>query len=343
MGLSEQEGSIDFSANINPLGPPSSLEKEWQSYYKKMFQYPDPNGRELKGLISQKEQISEECILLGNGGAEIISLIGRLLSKKRILIIQPTFSEYEKACKVNGCTIVYHTLKEGSWELLADELDPKLRGVDAVFLCNPHNPTGICFTSQEITRLIDACSEHNCFLILDEAFYDFVGEYESYVPQLSKKTKLIILRSMTKMYSIPGVRLGYVMANEEVIQRLAEYQPHWSVNGLALLAGETCIQQECYIEETQKYITGERNRLFSQFQQLGYDFSPSHVNFYLLKDRRLADQYSFFHFLIKEGIIPRHTYNFPGLDGRWLRFAIRSHDENTQLMEGLEKWRQISS
>ena len=211
---------------------------------------------------------------------------------------------------------------------------------DALFLCNPNNPTGIQYPTSTVISIIEECEKQNCFVILDEAFYDFLIDYDSFIPYINRFSNLIIIRSMTKMFAIPGICLGYLVARPAMIAELRKVQSHWSTNIIALLAGELCLQDESFIKETQKFIFQERKRLFKFFKQEDFVSSTSQVNFYLLKDPYLKDQDGLFEFLLHKGIIPRHTVNFPGLEGKWLRFAIKSNDENNQLMGVLTEWRQ---
>jgi threonine-phosphate decarboxylase len=174
---------------------------------------------------------------------------------------------------------------------------------------------------------------------LDEAFYDFLVEYDSFIPYVNRNYNLIIIRSMTKMFAIPGIRLGYLVAPPNLAVKLRHFQSQWNINSIALSAGELCLQNEAFIDETQKYIHDERNRLFMFYQQEGFLVSSSQVNFYLLRDPLINNQFDLFNFLLRQGIIPRHTYNFSGLEGRWLRFAIKSYEENNRLKEVLIQWR----
>ncbi|TDK63175.1 threonine-phosphate decarboxylase [Bacillus salipaludis] len=339
MGLSLPKEYVDFSANINPLGPPPLLKEKWMAFYQDIHVYPDPFASGLKERIAKKEQILDESILIGNGGAELIALVARRFSGKRVVIIQPTFSEYEKNCRVNQCEIVYHTLEEPEFELNVAELQSSLIGADALFICNPNNPTGIQYPAASIHAIIEACKEQNCSVVLDEAFYDFLIDYHSFLPYINQYSNLIIIRSMTKMFAIPGIRLGYLVAEPSVIEQLSELQSHWSTNTIALLTGELCLQEELFIKETQDYIFHERERLLNFYQKQNFVVTPSDVNFYLLRDPYIFDQFELFEFLLHNGMIPRHTFNFPGLEGKWLRFAIKSSNENDRLLEVFTKWR----
>lgn len=343
LGLSVPENYLDFSANINPLGPPPALEKEWPNWFKLIQQYPDPKALSLLEKLASKEDVERECLLIGNGGAEIITLVARMLAGKNVLIVQPAFSEYEEACKSNGCKIDYWILEGPNWELDVPNLIPKLSQYDAIFLCRPNNPTGVVYDENKVLQLLHACKEASCYCIVDEAFYDFVSDTCSFVRFLKDYPNLIILRSLTKMFAIPGLRLGYVIGHREMIEQLNRFKPHWSTNALAIAAGELCLQFDGYIVETRKLIQQEREKLFSYFTSLNFSVSPSSVNFYLLRDPSIHDQAELFMFLIKNGVIPRHTMNFPGLEGQWLRFAIKGPADNSMLMEVLAKWRNQSS
>ncbi|MFS0637795.1 threonine-phosphate decarboxylase CobD [Mesobacillus foraminis] len=332
------EQRIDFSANINPQGPPPILKENWGQLFAAVTDYPDPKGKELKKKLAEKEGLHPDQILLGNGGAEIISLVGRFLSGRRAVIVQPAFSEYEAACRVNGCDVDYHQLVPDRWEWRDLDLSSKLRRSNALFLCNPNNPTGVCYPKSVIAGLLKECEENECFLVIDEAFYDFLPDYDSLVPFINENPHLLIIRSMTKMFAIPGLRLGYLVGAPSMIRKLEALQPHWSINALALQAGEWCLESESFVKETRELIERERTRLFAFYQEKGFLVSPSSVNFYLLKDPSLKDQMPFFRFLLEKGMIPRHTMNFPGVEGGWLRFAIKGGRENSILMEAISEW-----
>lgn len=341
--LKMPEAVIDFSANINPLGPPVLLKERWNDLFPLIVDYPDPTAARLTSMISRKEGVTEQQILVGNGGAELISLIGRMLSGKKALIVQPAFSEYEEACRVNQCEIRYHLMDVENWDLRLEELLTSIREVDAVFLCNPNNPTGMFFPKQTVELLANECAKYKTLFIVDEAFYDFVEEYESTVSCLKHCEGMIILRSMTKMYSIPGIRLGYIIANESLLDQIRAGKPHWSVNALALKVGEWCLIDKDHINQTIHLIKNEREKLMDFYDTHGFSYSPSDVNFYLLKDKKVEDQFPFFLFLMKKGIIPRHTMNFPGLVGKWLRLAIKGPTEHERLVEVMQEWRKVDN
>ncbi len=343
MGRTLPKHYIDFSANINPFGPPPELNDQWQNFFQEIMVYPDPHGLQLKERIARIERTTVDNLLIGNGGAELIALVARMMAGKKVCIVEPTFSEYETACRANHCEILYHQLVEPDFSLNPHSFCSMLDEVDALFLCNPNNPTGIYYQTSTILSIIEACEKCDCLVILDEAFFDFLIDYDSLIPYINKYENLLIIRSMTKMYAIPGIRLGYLIAWPTIISKLRGLQSQWNTNTIALMTGEICLQNESFVQKTQLFISSERKRLFDFFKQSAYVFTQSEVNFYLLRDPLLDKQLLLFEFLLDRGMIPRHTMNFPGIEGRWLRFAIKGAEDNNQLMEALSIWRKHHS
>ncbi|MEC2158783.1 threonine-phosphate decarboxylase CobD [Virgibacillus halodenitrificans] len=339
LGMEAPATIIDFSVNTNPLGTPASIQACWQDWLQAVYDYPDPHYTELKQQIATKEKVEPASLLPGNGAAELITLIARFLHSKNVLIAQPAFSEYETACRVEDCNISYYQLKPPAFTLDKEVLHKKLQAADAVFFCNPNNPTGIAFDQHVMNWLIEACEEAKTLLILDEAFYDFVSPPATAIQKASNSPYLLVLRSLTKMYHIAGLRLGYLVGHPEVVEQIGKRQPHWALNGIALKAGVSCLLEQEHVKDTTNFITKERDRVFHFLQRSDYIHSASAVNFYLLKDPAAASQESLYYFLLEKGLVLRHTYNFPGLEGNWLRAAVKKEAENNQLMEALVQWK----
>lgn len=339
LGIEMPQTYLDFSANINPLGPPSSIKERWLGFFEGILGYPDPHALELTHLIAKKEALPEASVLVGNGGAEIITLVANKLANERVLIIQPAFAEYAESCLAAGCEVDFFQLEAPGWEIDLDRLRPLLPEYAAIFLCTPNNPTGISYEEEVVRDLIKACQKADCLIVLDEAFYDFTDTAFSYASLITEFPHLLILRSMTKIFAIPGLRLGYLLADPAIITRAKAFKPHWSVNHIALEVGKLCLAEEEYMNRTRAYMQAQKNKLFSLYKELDMVVSDSTVNFYLVKDETL----SLLPFLLKKGIVPRHTYNFPGLDGKWLRFAVKSEQDNTALMEAVKQWRNQGS
>lgn len=338
-GINPPEEIVDFSVNINPLGAPEAIKHNWGNWLADIYDYPDPTFTELKQTIAIKEGVGEPYLLSGNGASELITLIASYLQGKKVVIIHPAFSEYETACRSENCTIFHHVLHPPEWELDETSLERKLGLVDAVFFCHPNNPTGIQYDRPTVEWLIDTCQKKEVLLILDEAFYDFADPPVTFIDKASQSPFLLVLRSLTKMYSIAGLRLGYLAGHPEVLSQIRRRQAHWSINAIALKAGKTCLDDRQHVLLTRDYIKRERDRLFASFRETGFQHSPSAINFYLIRDPSSRNQQELFSFLLRRGLVLRHTYNFPGIEGKWLRVAIRKEAENSLLMEALSEWK----
>ncbi|AIF42858.1 threonine-phosphate decarboxylase CobD [Virgibacillus sp. SK37] len=339
LGMEAPDTVIDFSVNTNPLGTPASVQDCWQDWLPAVYDYPDPHFTELKQQIATKEKVEPASLLPGNGAAELITLIARFLQGKNVLIVQPAFSEYETACRAEDCHISYFQLEAPAFTVDKEALHKKLQAADAVFFCNPNNPTGIAFDQSIMNWLIETCVEVKTLLILDEAFYDFAHPPVTSIQKASNSPYLLVLRSLTKMYHIAGLRLGYLVGEPGLVEQIGKRQSHWALNGIALKAGVACLQEVEHVKDTTNFIANERDRVFRFLQRSDYIHSASGVNFYLLKDPAMASQENLYHFLLEEGLVLRHTYNFPGLEGEWLRAAVKKEAENNQLMEALVKWK----
>ncbi|OEH93518.1 threonine-phosphate decarboxylase CobD [Bacillus solimangrovi] len=329
---------IDFSVNTNPYGMPASIEKSIKDGAKLIGQYPEMESYTLRERIAYKEGLHSKQVLVGNGAAECIFLLARFFMKKTVGIIEPTFTEYALASTANQSPIKRFILNN-NWQLEVDKLDNFIEGVDVLYCCHPNNPTGVAYGNETIEDLAERCNRASTTLIIDEAFYDFSVEEVSATKLLTTYPNVIIVRSFTKMYHIPGIRLGYVLARPAIIEALFRYQPPWSVNTLAQEIGLQCVADSFFEEETKHKIANERARVFMELEKLGMDYSNSAVNFYLLIGKTKAEIDHLIIYLLQNGIVPRHTYHFPGIEGIAIRLAIKDRHENDQLLHVLQRWR----
>lgn len=336
----QPEKVIDFSVNINPLGAPEVLKEKWGDWFTAIHDYPDPNANTLMEELAAQENIPAAHLLAGNGAAEIITLIARYLAGSKVAVIHPAFSEYAAACRNEGSEVVEIVLAAPEWHLEASALADKLQGVKAVFLCNPNNPTGIHYNRETVEALIEVCKRTDTLCIIDEAFYDFLPEPVTYIEKVLHQQHVIVIRSLTKMYSIAGIRLGFLAGNPALLQEISRTKPHWSVNALAMKAGVACLQDKAHVAETRRFIAAERAAIFRELKKLGFEHSSSQLNFYLLRDPALLTQEKLFHFLLEQGLVLRHTENFPGIKGKWLRVAVKQPEANKLLLEALAIWKQ---
>ncbi|GGX82538.1 threonine-phosphate decarboxylase [Litchfieldella qijiaojingensis] len=340
--LDEGRDVLDFSANINPLGPPAWLRERLVDELQGVAAYPDPDYGEVRRVIAEAEGISLSQVLPTNGGAEAIFLAAALCAGKRAVIVQPTFGEYARACSHYGLMVSDIHLDPLGFSLNESGAVNAMHEADVVFLCRPNNPTGTLVECALIERMLEAGKRRGSNLVVDEAFVDFLADpAERLTSLLERHSNLILLRSLTKLYAIPGLRLGYLLASPETVRRVAAVQMPWSVNALAAALVEPLLSDEGFVTCTHAWLQEELPRMSEALAALGFQVVPSRVNFLLFQDaRRPGETDALFEFLLRKRVLARHTHNFPGLDGAWLRVAIRSASDNDCLIEALTAWRQ---
>lgn len=332
------EDIVDFSASINPLGPPEGVKKKINSSLKFLVAYPDPEGAELKEELARYHGIPGGNILLGNGSTELLYLLPRALGISRALVVEPSFSEYRNSLEVAGCKVdSFITHERDGFQPKVDLLLPALReGYDALYLCSPANPAGTLIVRDNIMMIAEECQRHETLLILDEAFIDFVEE-ESMKKEATGLGNLIVLRSMTKFFAIPGLRVGYVIASRETINRLGPHRYPWVINIPAMMASIEALRNKLYSERTVRWLHKERESLFSSLKEIPWlKPFPSTANFFLIKilSRDLTAPL-LQETLVRKGILIRDCSSFIGLGDKYFRVAVKKRRENRLLIEVL--------
>jgi len=326
MGLTPEE-VLDFSVCSNPFPPPPQVRKIFNTIA--INQYPDSDATELRQSLSQKLSVAPDNILAGNGATELIRLIALTYFGKgdSILILEPTYGEYEVACQIVGSRVFKQWGKaEGNFALRTEETVSliKRHRPKGVFICNPNNPTGQYLSRQEVELILDACRD--CLLILDEAYIAFVdGNWSS--PNLISSGSLVIVRSMTKDYALTGLRFGYAIASQEIIRGLRKACPPWNVNIVAQKAGVAALSDTGYLDQCKKKIMEAKKFLVSEFSQIGFPLLPSMANFFLVK---VGNGKAFRSTLLRHGILVRDCASF-GLP-EYVRIAPRTMPECQKLV-----------
>lgn len=337
---------LDFSANINPLGPPTHTQEKWNACYHEVDVYPEPSYRQARQQIASKESLDSEQVLLTNGGAEAIYLVAHMMRGKKALIVHPTFSEYEHACHQHNVQVESLFFSGDTYDQLEmHEMLRKLPHVDLIFLGRPNNPTGHMLARHSLLMILNEAQKEHTYVVIDEAFIDFVEDAaeQRMSAYINMYSYLIVLRSMTKMYAIPGLRLGYILAQRHIIEQLRAGQIAWSVNGPAAHLVQHLLQQDSFVHQTRQWLIEEKRFLDDHLRLLNFRMSISTCNFYLLfDDERPGDVAPWFTFLLERGIMARHTVNFTGLAGTCLRLAVRTRMEHEKLVGVLKLWRNQS-
>ena len=342
---------LDYSSNINPYGVPENLKKE---IFEKVFvleRYPDPDYIELREKIAEKNNLNIENIIVGNGATEIIFLFMKILSPKKVLIVSPTFGEYERAIKAStlandSLEINYFELKEAeNFVLNIKNLETELENnYDLLILCNPNNPTGQFLKLKKIEEILKICEQKNTKLFVDEAFVEFVEDWEneSIINSKENKENLFIIRAFTKFFAIPGLRLGYgICFNNNLLKKMLEKKEPWSVNNIADLAGKTVLDDENYIQKTKEWIKDQKKYMYENLNKIeGLRAYKTEVNFILLKieDNLLEkglDVKNLRKKMLEKGILIRDASNFIYLNKHYFRLAIKDKLNNEKVIETL--------
>ncbi|WP_301107275.1 threonine-phosphate decarboxylase CobD [Sporosarcina sp.] len=337
IGLPVPEKVFDFSENCNPAGLPRSIEAAWPDLISKLMNYPDPEGEPFKSAAAAYHGVDPQRVLAGNGAAELLSLLARRYRKKRVVLIDPTFSEYRATLEANEAEIVSVQAEEADGFMLpVEKILTALPGADAVYLCTPNNPTGLLPTFEELLTVIESAEKCSAEVVLDEAFIDFADEEKSFISHLQKYPHVIVVRSMTKMYTIPGIRLGYLVANPDIITSIKQQAPHWHINGLAAEIGVLCLKEEAYREQAVRHAEIERLKMSEFLLLRGCQVVDSEANYLVFQPAQEAGK--LYHYLLARGFVLRHSENFRGMDGRWLRVGMKSTAMMEQLREEMAVW-----
>lgn len=324
---------LDFSASINPLGVPDSVARAIRENIGLLVHYPDPFADGISRDLSQHLGVPARNLLCGNGSTELIYLLVRALRPRRVMVPTPTFSEYERACVLNeGTSCIRCDLSsQDSFAINPGRFIARMAGCDMAFLCNPNNPTGGLVEREAVLDLVRAARRADCLLVVDEAFIDFTPD-QSVARDVEVNSCLIVLRSLTKYYALSGLRIGYGIYPDQVVKRVSVHKEPWTVNTLAQIAAATAIRDQAYQEKTMAVISAEKGYLEQGFRDLGIEFFPSSANYYLLRNSLRNEVASA---LRKKGILVRDCSNFVGLDGSYVRVAVRSRHENSRLLKEL--------
>lgn len=337
----QKERIVDFSSNINPLGLNKKLIKSIKKNVGVALRYPDIEYHDLVDSISENYKIDRGFIIPGNGATEILSLYFKVLSPKKALILSPTFSEYERALRINGCEIKYFKLEENSGfvPVLSDLCDEMKGGYDVVVMCNPNNPTGMAVGKGFAEELSNVCAKTGGRVFIDESFMDFLKDADEYTAAglTGKHENLFILKSLTKFFAIPGIRLGFGMTSDtDLLARMKNVHDPWSINCFADLAGRTLLGDKKYISGTKKTVMSNREMFFKELNEIkNIKVFESCCNFLLIK---LLDNMNVSELqdrMLKDRILIRDCSNFKYLDKKFFRVAVKTKKQNSLFVNAL--------
>ncbi|MFV0467077.1 MAG: pyridoxal phosphate-dependent aminotransferase [Lachnospiraceae bacterium] len=326
------QNMLDFSANINPQGLPEGVKRAVIECVNHIAEYPDISCRKLTEKLAAAEQIPPSYILCGNGAAELLFLLTHSVRPKEAVLPAPAFAEYEEALKAVACNITYYeTSRQLKFCLKDDFLDLLTEDTDMVFLCNPNNPTGNLIERKLLDEIILTCQRKKILLVLDECFLEFAvdGAQRSRKEMLTENPCLLILKAFTKLYAMPGLRLGYILCrNQELLDQMAKQGQPWRVSIPAQLAGIAALSETEYVKESIARIHTERSWLTDQMIALGLNVYPAVANFIFFEGPK-----NLYESCRKKGILIRDCSNYRGLCNGDYRIAVRYREENKRLIE----------
>jgi len=323
-----QDVKFDFSSNVNPLGPPDRVKDALSRGIREIHHYPDINATELRAAISEYVGVKPENVTPGNGSTELIKNFCEVFTRGRNVVIPvPTFSEYEVYSQLYGRELQHTSLES---EKIIEAIDGN---TGAVFLCNPNNPTGSLLDENEILKVVEAALDASALVFLDEAYIEFTDS-RSLCNRVQEFENLFVLRSLTKFFSLAGLRAGYGVANKGLISCMEKVRVPWNVNTLAQVAGIESLRDERFIKTSADFIKTERDFLFDVLSKF-LKVKRSHANFFLidLEGRIKAPELK--ERLLEKGILIRDCSTFTGLDDNFIRVCIKRREENVRLVEEL--------
>lgn len=328
---------LDFSANINPLGPPDWLRPVISRNLGEVVHYPDSQAGALVAAAARRYGAAADEILVGNGSTELLYLLAQVAGTKRAVIPVPCYTDYARAARLAGMEVVNVPLAEkDGFPFEPGQLAPLLNTAATVFIGRPNNPTGQVCPAPAIRTLAQA--HPKCLFVVDEAFGDFVENFESLTT--NRPPNVVVLLSLTKIFAVPGLRLGCAVADAALAASVRARQPPWSVNTLAQAVGVAALGDADYVARSRYMVRGQREALLAGLQTIaGLKTYPGAANFLLVRlgsaapDAHILAQ----RLLSEDGIAIRVCANFDGLDTRFFRVAVRTADENARLIAALKR------
>lgn len=322
---------LDFSVSINPLGTPHSVRSAVIRSTASLGQYPDVRCRDLRKKLSDHFRIPAHWITCSNGAAEMIFAVAQAAKPQTALLICPGFSEYEKALRVANCQDIrfYLCSRSKGFRIGEDILEQITEDIDLMYLCNPSNPTGILAEPELMVRILERCRENKVLLVVDECFLEMTADPHRHTlaGYIADNPNLVILRSFTKTYAMPGVRLGYcVTSNARLTDRIRGSIQPWPVSIPAQMAGEAALDETEYLGEARELIGRELRYLKQSFEVIGIRCYDSSANFLFFEGPQ--DLHAM---CARKGILIRDCRNYRGLGPGYFRVSVHTRRDNEEL------------
>ena len=338
-----QASIVNFGANVNPLGLPSSVKDALVNHWDVISRYPDRDYTSLRQTIGEYCHISPDYVMVGNGVTELLSLFIRQVAPKKTIVLGPTYSEYSRELSFSDSAITYFTLSaRDDFELDLPTFVTELKkGYDLVILCNPNNPTSSAISTTILAQILTVCQKTNTCVMIDETYVEFTPDPSdisavSLTPQFDN---LLVLRGVSKFFAAPGIRFGYaITGNQKWHRQMKLHQIPWSLNSMGAFVGELLLKDRDFIEQTAHFIASERTRISTALKVIPHlKTFPVMANFFLLQlTNPTLTAKGVFENCIRTGLMIRDCSSFQELPGEFVRFCIMAHQDNERLIEVLK-------
>ncbi len=335
----DKEIELDFSVSLNPCGCPDEVKEALSGAICDIDKYPDMDQRKFREAVARAEKLSLENVIGGNGASDLLAAIVNMIRPSKALLPVPSFYGYVHALSMEPqCGIVTYQLREDKgFEVDETFVDEITDAIDLVILGNPNNPTGKCIKKDILEAVLKKCKETGTALIVDECFFRLSDNGTSARAYLDSYVNLYIVDAYTKLFSIPGVRVGFCLSQPENIKRLRQFLPEWNMSVFAQEAGIACAKmlKDSFTDRTVEIIRAEREYLTSELRKLGIKVFDSDTNFILL---RMSEGHDLYHMLLNNHILIRDCSTFEGLPGGFYRIAVKDHESNKKLLQFMKSY-----
>lgn len=317
---------LDFSVNTNPLGMPDSVREALHQAVEEAEHYPDIHAQELTKAVAERLRISEKRLVFGNGASELFHAVLHAVKPSKILIPVPSFLGYEEAAKAMDCEVIFYEMKkEEKFSLTERILDTLDESISLVFLANPNNPVGNLVEPELIFKIAEKCRQCDIALVLDECFMELTGKEmtHSFFYQLDEFPNVVVVRAFTKLYAIPGVRLGYLICEQTLAEKIRLQLPEWNLSVFAQRAGVAAIKEQEYVARAVVCIQTQRLFLCEELKAAGCNVFDSDADYLLFYSEK-----KLYELFLQRGILIRDCSNFRGLQRGYYRIAVKSEEQN---------------
>lgn len=326
---------LDFSVNTNPLGMPDPVKEALHQAVEEAENYPDIRAQALSAAVTEQLQVRKKQLVFGNGASELFHAVLHAIKPSKILIPVPSFLGYEEAAKAIDCEVIFYEMKKEENFCLTDRiLDVLDENISLVFLANPNNPVGNLVEPGLIFQIAEKCRQCDITLVLDECFMELTGKEQTYsfLKRLDEFPNVVVIRAFTKLYAIPGVRLGYLVCEKNLAEKIRLQLPEWNLSVFAQRAGVAAIKEQEYIARAVVCIQTQRQFLLEELQAAGCSVFDSDADYLLF-----YSEMPLYELFLQRGILIRDCSNFRGLQRGYYRIAVKSEEQNRMFAEVLRE------